>query len=110
MGYKDPFAADQPLFSITSANAAQYSEHLSPGQLAMLKRYPSSWKLQVYPTRRSASYPDKVYAAVKDNASSAKLIANGNGIADFKTATPSRCRNQASKCCGTTWCATAATA
>ena len=88
VGYKDPFAADQPLFSITNANAAQYADHLSPGQLAMLKRYPQSWKLQVYPTRRSASYPDKVYAAVKDNATSAKLIANGNGIADFKTATP----------------------
>ena len=88
VGYKDPFAADQPLFNITNANAAQYAEHLSPGQLAMLKRYPDSWKLQVYPTRRSASYPDKVYAAVKENATSAKLIANGNGIADFKTATP----------------------
>lgn len=87
-GYKDPFAADQPLFSISHANAAQYSQQLSPGQRAMLARYPDSWKLQVYPTRRSASYPDKVYAAIKANATSAKLIADGNGIADFKTATP----------------------
>lgn len=87
-GYKDPFAADQPLFSISHANAAQYSQQLSPGQRAMLARYPDSWKLQVYPTRRSASYPDKVYAAIKANATSAKLIEGGNGIADFKTATP----------------------
>ncbi|UUY09519.1 DUF1329 domain-containing protein [Pseudomonas sp. J452] len=87
-GYKDPFAADQPLFSISHANAAQYSQQLSPGQRAMLARYPDSWKLQVYPTRRSASYPDKVYAAIKANATSAKLIEDGNGIADFKTATP----------------------
>ena len=54
----------------------------------MLERYPQSWKLQVYPTRRSASYPDKVYAAAKANASAAKLIESGNGIADFDTATP----------------------
>lgn len=87
-GYKDPFAADQPLFSISHANAAQYSQQLSPGQRAMLARYPDSWKLQVYPTRRSASYPDKVYAAIKANATSAKLIEDGNGIADFKIATP----------------------
>ncbi|BCD85567.1 hypothetical protein PSm6_19740 [Pseudomonas solani] len=87
-GYKDPFAADQPLFSIDAKNAEQYRAHLSPGQLAMLKRYPDSWKLVVYPTRRSASYPEAVYAAIKDNATHAKLIENGNGIADFKVATP----------------------
>ena len=88
VGYRDPYAADQPLFSISRANAAQYREQLSPGQLAMLERYPESWKLQVYPSRRSASYPDKVYAAIKANAGSAKLIENGNGIADFQVATP----------------------
>lgn len=88
LGYKDPYAADQPLFSITNANAAQYADHLSPGQVAMLQRYPDTWKLQVYPTHRSASYPDKVYAAVKENARSARLIENGNGIDDFKIATP----------------------
>ena len=88
LGYRDPYAADQPLFSISAANAEQYREQLSPGQLAMLTRFSDSWKLNVYPTRRSASYPDKVYAAVKANATSAKLIENGNGIADFKLATP----------------------
>lgn len=88
LGYKDPYASDQPMYTITHANAQQYRDKLSPGQLAMLQRYADTWKLQVYPTRRSASYPDKVYAAVKANASSAKLIENGNGIADFQLATP----------------------
>lgn len=86
--YIDPFAADKPLFSISRANLAEHRGQLSPGQVAMLERYPQSWKLQVYPTRRSASYPDKVYAAAKFNASNAKLIEGGNGIADFNTATP----------------------
>lgn len=88
LGYRDPYAADQSLFSITAANAEQYRDQLSPGQLAMLTRFSDSWKLNVYPTRRSASYPDKVYAAAKHNAVSAKLIENGNGLADFKVATP----------------------
>lgn len=86
--YVDPFAADKPLFSISRANLEQHRQLLSPGQIAMLERYPQSWKLQVYPTRRSASYPDKVYAAAKANASTAKLIESGNGISDFHTATP----------------------
>ena len=87
-GYKDPFAADKPLFTITAANAEQYRANLSPGQLAMLKRFPSSWKLPVYPSHRSASYPQRVYDAIKANARSASLIEGGNGIAGFKLATP----------------------
>ena len=86
--YLDPFAADKPLFSISRANLEQHRKLLSPGQIAMLERYPQSWKLQVYPSRRSASYPAKVYAAAKANAGSAKLVEGGNGIADFKLATP----------------------
>ncbi|NQD94552.1 DUF1329 domain-containing protein [Pseudomonas sp. CrR25] len=88
LGYRDPYAADQPLFTIDAGNAAQYQARLSPGQQAMLKRFADSWKLHVYPSRRSASYPAKVYAAAKANARSATLIENGNGIADFQIATP----------------------
>ena len=74
VGYKDPFAEDKPLFTISAANAGEYADKLSPGQLAMLKRYPNTWKLPVYPTRRSASYPQHVYEAVKRNALNAKLM------------------------------------
>ena len=87
-GYRDPYASDQPLFTIDNTNAAQYREQLSPGQIAMLQRYPKTWRLPVYPTRRSASYPDKVYQAAKANALSAQLLDNGNGLANFSLATP----------------------
>jgi hypothetical protein len=87
-GYKDPYAGEQPLLVITRANAKEHADRLSPGQLAMFERYSDSWKMQVYPTHRSASYPQKVYDAAKANAVSAKLIQNGNGIADFKVAYP----------------------
>ena len=84
-GYKvgdhhpDPFAADQPLYTITAANAGQYDGKLTAGQLAVLKAYPS-YKLVVYPTRRSASNPQWIYNATRQNATTAQLIANGNGI------------------------------
>ncbi|MFO6374363.1 DUF1329 domain-containing protein, partial [Pseudomonas aeruginosa] len=54
-GYKpgqhhpDPFAADKPLFTIDKANLEQYREHLTPGQLALFKTYPDSFRMPVYP-------------------------------------------------------------
>mgnify|MGYP003896500029 CR=1 FL=1 len=44
----DPFASDQVKFSITAANYEQYADNLSPGQIALLKRYPSTFKMDVY--------------------------------------------------------------
>ena len=52
--YVDPFAADKPLFTITQQNAEQYGAKLSDGHKAMLKAY-ATFKMNVYPTRRSAS-------------------------------------------------------
>jgi hypothetical protein len=75
----NPFSDDEPLFRIDSGNAAQYKEQLSAGQLALLAQYPDSWYMNVYPSRRSASFPDFVYEAIAENATSAKLITQGRG-------------------------------
>lgn len=77
--YPDPYAGDKPLLTITGANADQYKANLSAGQLAMLKKYPT-WKLNIYPTRRSASFPKAHYDETLENATKAKLAAGGNGI------------------------------
>ena len=85
-GYKpgdhhpDPFATDQPLFTVTPANAAQHEGQLTAGHLAVLKAYPD-YKLVVYPSHRSASNPQRVYDATRKNATSARLVSGGNGIA-----------------------------
>ena len=39
-GYTDPFVHEKPLFTITGANADRYKDKLSPGLLALLKKYP----------------------------------------------------------------------
>jgi len=78
--YCDPFAADQPLYTITPANAAQYQSKLSPGQLAMFKKFPN-YKMVVYPSRRTFASPQHVYDATAVNATRAELIANGEGVA-----------------------------
>lgn len=84
----NPFANEQPLFSITAANAEQYKNQLTPGQLAMLKRYASSYRLPVYPSHRSANAPDFVYQAARENAGRTTMMDGGNGLADFSTAVP----------------------
>ena len=84
----DPYGSEKPLFTITAQNAEQYKDKLSPGQLAMLKRYPDSYKLPVYKTHRGATVPDDVFAAVKENATKTTLVAGGNGLENFRTAIP----------------------
>lgn len=80
MHHPDPFAGDQVLFTITADNVRQYADKLSPGQIAMLERYPDSWRMPVYPTRRSASLPQRIYDRTIANATTAELTADGNGV------------------------------
>jgi hypothetical protein len=77
--HPDPFSGDSVKFTITGANADQYREMLSPGHLALLAAYPT-YKMPVYPTRRSASNPQAVYDATKANATSATLESDGNTV------------------------------
>lgn len=84
----DPFSSEQPLFTITAQNVDQYKDKLTPGQVAMFKRYPDSFKIPVYPTHRSATAPQSVLDDVKINATNTKLVEGGNGLENFKTAYP----------------------
>lgn len=84
----DPFAADQVRLTITAANVAEHEERLSVGQVAMFRRFPDSWRMDVYPTRRSASYPERVYDAIVANATTAETLAGGNGVANATISSP----------------------
>lgn len=79
----DPYASEQPLFSITAQNVEQYQDKLSPGQVALFKRYPDSYKMNVYPTHRSAALPADKYELAKKNALATNLLPGGNGMKNF---------------------------
>lgn len=85
-GYKpgdhhpNPFADDKILFTITKANLEQYRQFLSPGQIALFDLYPDTFKMNIYPTRRSASFPQYFYDATKKIAANAELVEGGNGL------------------------------
>ena len=84
----DPFRDDQPLFTITSANLAQHRSSLTVGQIALLQRYPKSYKMNVYPTRRTAGAPKFVYEATYKNALNTTLGSNGDSVVNGVTGIP----------------------
>jgi hypothetical protein len=71
--YVDPYAEDKPLLVIDKNNLAQYAGRLSPGQQALFARYPDSYRIVVYPSRRSYAAPDAFYAGSYKNATQAYL-------------------------------------
>lgn len=82
----NPFAGEKPLFTITAQNAEQYKDKLTPGQLAMFKRYPDTYRMPVYTTHRSVNMPAEVVEATKTNAVNANLVQGGNGLEKFTVA------------------------
>jgi hypothetical protein len=86
----DPYPGDEVLFTIDASNAQAYADKLSEGQRALLAEYPDTWRMRVYPTRRSASYPDFVYDAVLRNEATAKLLDGKGGVSDARVGSPFR--------------------
>jgi hypothetical protein len=72
-------AGDKPLFTVTAANLDKYKDQISAGQADLLKRF-SDYKMDVYPTRRTAIVPDYVNEATKKNAVTAELANNGESL------------------------------
>jgi hypothetical protein len=85
--HPDPFAADKPTLTITAQNYKQHAEKLSVGQQAMFERYPE-YRMPVYPTRRSASFPQRIYDYTVKNATTAELVSDGDGIANAAEGMP----------------------
>lgn len=86
----DPFAADAPLFTVSAGNLEAYTDVLSAGQRTMLETYPESYSMPVFPSRRSASYPDYVYQSLGANKESAELISKDgrHGVRNSRITSP----------------------
>ncbi|MUH71664.1 DUF1329 domain-containing protein [Psychrosphaera haliotis] len=80
MHHPDPFSGDKVLYTVTNANKDKYSEFLTPGITKMFETYPDTYKMDIYQSRRTASFPKYVYDATIENATRAELVEGGNGI------------------------------
>ncbi len=78
--HPDPYAGDAISFTIDSGNVSQYAGKMTEGQKALIKTYPDSFKMNVYPTHRSASFPQYIYDATKKIATTAQLVNGGDGV------------------------------
>ena len=79
MHHPDPFPGEKAQFEITAKNYKTYGDKLSAGQIAMFEKYPD-WKMVVYPTHRSASFPQRIYDYSIKNASTGELVDDGEGV------------------------------
>lgn len=79
MHHPDPYAADKIQVTITAANMEQYKDKLTVGHQMLLKTY-DSFKMNIYPTHRSAASPQRIYDMTKKVSQTAELINNGDGV------------------------------
>ncbi len=76
--YPDPFSSDQVLLTINVKNYTKYKDTiLTPGQIKMFEAYPDTFKINVYPSRRSCAVPPEVLELTDNNA---LLIDDGEGV------------------------------
>ena len=74
----DPFSAEKPVLSLNAANMDSQAARLSDGVKALMKKHPG-FRIDVYPTHRTAAAPQWVYDNTFKNATKAKLADGGHG-------------------------------
>jgi hypothetical protein len=79
---------ENPLFTITKTNYQQYEKNLTAGQQALFERYPDSFSMPVYPSKRTAMAPDWVYQNTAINAINTVLNADNTGFENAKAGIP----------------------
>lgn len=86
--YPNPYPNEKPLFEITGKNYQQYAKNLTDGQIAMFKKYPDTFRMPIYPSKRDVRYSDRVHENTKQNALHTTLNEDGNGTADVYFGVP----------------------
>ena len=70
--YVEPWD-EKPLFSITAQNADKYADRLTDGDREMFKTHPN-FRMDIYPTHRSMTFPKYVLDNTVKNATSCKAV------------------------------------
>ena len=56
---------------------------MTEGQKALFATFPDTFRIRLYPSRRSAAYPQGIYNETKLNATRVQLVEQENGYADL---------------------------
>ena len=76
----DPFAGEKPRLVIDAKNVAQYADKLTVGTQELIKRFPNTMRVDVYPTHRTVAFPKWVLDNTAKNATGAKSVEGGLGM------------------------------
>jgi hypothetical protein len=86
--YPNPYPNEKPLFEITGKNYEKYAKNLTDGQIAMFKKYPDTFVMPIYPSKRDVRYSDRVHENTKLNALHTTLDDDANGTDDVYFGVP----------------------
>ncbi|WP_020409551.1 DUF1329 domain-containing protein [Hahella ganghwensis] len=86
--YVDPYSSDPVQMTIDAQNYKQLQDKLTGAHKTLFEKYPSTYKMSIYPTRRSASYSKDIYKAIRKNASEAELLPLGAGVRNGSVSSP----------------------
>lgn len=86
--YLDPYADEKPLYSITAKNMAAYADRLDEGSKVLLQRFPDTYRMDVYPTHRSATLPRFALDNTLKYAGRPQLSADGLGVSGAHAQVP----------------------
>ena len=75
----DPFAGEKPLLVIDGKNLEQHKDQLTAVTAELAKRFPS-FRIDVYPSHRTATLPQALLDNTLKNATGAKSLEGGNAI------------------------------
>ncbi len=87
MHHLDPYANDAELYRVSKDNLGEYRPLLARGLQVYLQQNPQAF-LRVFPTRRSAAVPLRIYDETRKNASSAVMVNGGNGVENAAAGIP----------------------
>ncbi|SFQ29198.1 DUF1329 domain-containing protein [Pseudomonas borbori] len=80
-----PFPDEVPLYSIDQSNMEDYKDKLTEGTKELMRRY-KTFRIDVYPTRRTAAVPEHVMQKTIANATQCESTQGGLGITGEKCA------------------------
>lgn len=77
--YVDPFPNEKPLFTITKENMSKYADKLTEASKVLLMQK-KGFRIDVYPTHRTAAQPDYVKKGTLKCATTSQLTPNKNAF------------------------------
>lgn len=83
-----PYRNDHVSYVINSRNQIQHRRYLSDGLKAMLRAYPKTFTIAVYPSHRDGRYSDKFELKSLWNAKNALLLEGSAGIRNYTGGVP----------------------